>query len=95
LQEIPNSRLITISTVSDKLRVNGSIARIAIRDLENKGLIKKVESHNSQLIYTRAVEKPEKKEGDKPAAAEKKQPAKKAPAKQQPKKGADKGENKE
>merc|ERR1719359_2430851 len=38
--------------LSDKLRVNGSLARAAIRDLESKGLIKKVSTHNAQLLYT-------------------------------------------
>merc|ERR1719231_947677 len=36
LSEVPNNRLISVSTVSDKLRINGSLARIAIRDLEAK-----------------------------------------------------------
>merc|ERR1712100_518368 len=37
LSDVPKSRLITVSTISDKLRVNGSVARAAIRDLEAKG----------------------------------------------------------
>merc|ERR1712137_446997 len=82
LQEIPNSRLITISTVSDKLRVNGSVARIAIRDLEAKGLIKKVDSHQAQLIYTRAVEKaPKEEKQEEKAGAGKKQKGGKKQAK--------------
>merc|ERR1711862_513170 len=52
LSDVPNSRLITVATISDKLRVNGSLARAAIRDLESKGLIKKVSTHNAQLLYT-------------------------------------------
>merc|ERR1719271_2383384 len=52
LSDVPKSRLITVSTISDKLRVNGSVARAAIRDLESKGLIKKVSTHNAQLLYT-------------------------------------------
>merc|ERR1712232_1102158 len=53
LSDVPKSRLITVSTISDKLRVNGSVARAAIRDLEAKGKIRKVSTHNSQLLYTR------------------------------------------
>merc|ERR1739849_55885 len=52
LSDVPNSRLITVSTISDKLRVNGSLARAAIKDLEAKGKIRKVSTHNSQLLYT-------------------------------------------
>lgn len=50
---------------SISMRVNASLARMAIRDLEMKGYIKKISTHNSQLIYTRAT-----KEEDAPAAAE-------------------------
>ena len=94
LQEVPHTRLVTVSTIADKLRINGSLARRAIRDLESKGLIKKVDSHTSQMIFTRAVEKPEKKDGPKDAAPAKggkdqgkgkQQQQKKQPA---PKKGA-------
>ena len=90
LQEVPHTRLITVSTLADKLRINGSVARAAIKDLEAKGLIKKVSTNSSQLIYTN-IERPkgEKKEGEKKEApakqgggGTKKQPAKKeAPAK--------------
>ena len=52
LSDVPNSRLITVSTISDKLRVNGSVARQAIKDLEAKGKIRKVSTHNAQLLYT-------------------------------------------
>lgn len=55
LKEIPPARLITPSTISEKLKVNGSLARRAIKDLASKGLIKEVSSHSSQLIYTRAT----------------------------------------
>merc|ERR1711976_537865 len=55
LNEVPKSRLITVSTIADKLRVNGSVARAAIRDLEAKGKIRKVSTHNSQLLYTQVA----------------------------------------
>merc|ERR1711982_128195 len=41
LSDVPNSRLITVATISDKLRVNGSLARAAIRDLDLKVLSRK------------------------------------------------------
>ncbi|KAI8917779.1 S25 ribosomal protein [Powellomyces hirtus] len=54
-KEAPTYKLITPSVLVDRLRINGSLARVAIRELESKGLIRLVSSHNSQLIYTRAT----------------------------------------
>merc|ERR1739845_246909 len=68
LSDVPNSRLITVSTISDKLRVNGSLARAAIKDLEAKGKIRKVSTHNSQLLYTSVAK--EAKEDAEEAEAE-------------------------
>ncbi|CDR36377.1 CYFA0S01e01002g1_1 [Cyberlindnera fabianii] len=55
LKEVPTFRYISVSTVVDRLKVGGSIARVAIKDLEGKGLIKPISTHSSQLIYTRAT----------------------------------------
>eukprot|EP00448_Togula_jolla_P022398 CAMPEP_0170591112 /NCGR_PEP_ID=MMETSP0224-20130122/12229_1 /TAXON_ID=285029 /ORGANISM="Togula jolla, Strain CCCM 725" /LENGTH=114 /DNA_ID=CAMNT_0010914953 /DNA_START=66 /DNA_END=410 /DNA_ORIENTATION=+ len=56
LKEIPKAKLITPSVVSERLKVNGSVARAAIRHLEEKGLIAHVgEKHHAQMIYTRKV----------------------------------------
>ncbi|KNC95992.1 uncharacterized protein SPPG_08592 [Spizellomyces punctatus DAOM BR117] len=54
-KEVPTYKLVTPSVLVDRLRINGSLARIAIRELEAKGLIRLVDHHNSQLIYTRAT----------------------------------------
>ncbi|TPX54146.1 hypothetical protein PhCBS80983_g06030 [Powellomyces hirtus] len=54
-KEAPTYKLITPSVLVDRLRINGSLARVAIRELESRGLIRLVSSHNSQLIYTRAT----------------------------------------
>jgi small subunit ribosomal protein S25e len=43
------------SILSDRLRINGSLARAAIRELESKGMIKPIVKHSAQLIYTRAT----------------------------------------
>ncbi|KAJ3039853.1 40S ribosomal protein S25 [Rhizophlyctis rosea] len=77
LKEVPTYKLVTPSVLVDRLRINGSLARVAIRELEEKGLIRLVSAHGSQLIYTRAT-----KAEDAPAEAapEKKQPKKKAAA---------------
>ncbi|KAI9144462.1 ribosomal protein S25, partial [Paraphysoderma sedebokerense] len=54
-KEVPTYRLITPSVLVDRLRINGSLARLALRELEIKGLIKLVSAHGSQMIYTRAT----------------------------------------
>merc|ERR1712238_475306 len=56
IKEIPKAKLITPSVVSERLKVNGSIARQAIRHLAEKGLIVHVgEKHHAQLIFTRKI----------------------------------------
>ncbi len=55
LKEVPTYKLISPSVLVDRLRINGSLARLAIKELLNKGLIKTVSTHNAQLIYTRAT----------------------------------------
>jgi hypothetical protein len=36
----------------DRLKINGSLARAALKDLEEKGVIKKVVSHSCGNIYS-------------------------------------------
>jgi ribosomal protein S25 len=56
VKEIPKAKLITPATVSERLKVNASLAREAIRYLEDKGLIEVVgERHSQMQIYTRKV----------------------------------------
>ncbi|KAJ9684963.1 hypothetical protein PVL29_017117 [Vitis rotundifolia] len=55
LLEVPKYKLITPSILSDRLRVNGSLARRAIKDLMARGSIRMISSHASQQIYTRAT----------------------------------------
>merc|ERR1711881_247738 len=56
LKEIPKAKLITPSVVSERLKVNGSVARAAIRHLEEKGLTAAVgEQHHTQMIYARKL----------------------------------------
>jgi small subunit ribosomal protein S25e len=40
----------------DRLKINGSLARKALVDLEQRGVIKKVVGHSSGSIYTRDVQ---------------------------------------
>ncbi|KAL6130390.1 hypothetical protein ACLB2K_068770 [Fragaria x ananassa] len=55
LSEAPKFKLITPSILSDRLRINGSLARRAIKDLMARGSIRMVSAHASQQIYTRAT----------------------------------------
>jgi small subunit ribosomal protein S25e len=55
LKEIPSMKLITTSSVSDRLKIRGSLARRAIKFLEEKGKILPVSRHHAQIIYTRAT----------------------------------------
>ncbi|MFS7995440.1 putative ribosomal protein S25 [Helianthus anomalus] len=55
LVEAPKFKLITPSILSDRLRINGSLARKAIRELMARGAIRMVSAHASQQIYTRAT----------------------------------------
>ncbi|KUL88688.1 hypothetical protein ZTR_05219 [Talaromyces verruculosus] len=54
-KDVQSYRLITVATLVDRLKINGSLARKALADLEEKGQIKKVVGHSSLNIYTRAV----------------------------------------
>ena len=55
IKEVPTYKLVSPSVLVDRLRINGSLARLAIKDLLAQGLIKVVSTHGSQLIYTRAT----------------------------------------
>merc|ERR1712168_642565 len=52
-KEVPSYKLITPSVVSESLKIRGSLARFALQELETKGLIRLVDKHHSQIIYTR------------------------------------------
>ncbi|PGH03148.1 40S ribosomal protein S25 [Blastomyces parvus] len=54
-KDVQSYRLITVATLVDRLKINGSLAREALADLEEKGQIKKVVGHSKMNIYTRAV----------------------------------------
>jgi len=54
-KEVPSYKLITPSVVSERLKIRGSLARAALKELQAKGLIRVVEKHHAQMIYTRAT----------------------------------------
>eukprot|EP00892_Ulva_mutabilis_P009644 jgi/Ulvmu1/7051/UM033_0111.1 len=53
--EVPKYKMITTSILSDRLKINGSLARAAIRELLDDGAIKPIAHHSAQGIYTRAT----------------------------------------
>lgn len=55
LSDVPKMKLITVATLVERLKINGSLARRAIIELEQKKLIKCVAKHQKQQIYTRAT----------------------------------------
>merc|ERR1719354_84312 len=56
LKDVPTYKLITTAIVSDRLKVNASLARRSINELEKEGKIKRVIKSGNQLIYTRSHE---------------------------------------
>ncbi|KAH8706530.1 S25 ribosomal protein-domain-containing protein [Ilyonectria robusta] len=54
-KDVPSYRLVTIATLVDRMKINGSLARQCLADLEEKGIIKPVVTHSKMKIYTRAV----------------------------------------
>eukprot|EP01135_Chromosphaera_perkinsii_P002316 Nk52_evm102s221 gene=Nk52_evmTU102s221 len=55
IKEVPTYKLITPAIISERMKCRGSLARRAISELAAKGLIKAIETHHAQLIYTRAT----------------------------------------
>merc|ERR1712164_135469 len=55
MKEAANFKLVTPSVLSERFKINGSLARRAIQELLNAGSIKCVDKHSNQLIYTRNV----------------------------------------
>jgi small subunit ribosomal protein S25e len=53
--EVPKMKLITVSTVVEKLKINAGLARRALRDLQADGKIRPVMISRAQRIYTRNV----------------------------------------
>ncbi|KAG5459279.1 MAG: S25 ribosomal protein-domain-containing protein [Olpidium bornovanus] len=52
IKEAATYKLVTPSVLSDRLRINGSLARRAIRELREKGAITEISSHKAQLIFS-------------------------------------------
>ena len=55
LKDAAGYKVITVSILSERLKINGSLARRGIRILQEKGAIRPVVGSGSQLIYTRNI----------------------------------------
>ncbi|SCW00058.1 LAFE_0B08526g1_1 [Lachancea fermentati] len=55
MKEVPTYRYVSVSVLVDRLKIGGSLARIALRHLERDGIITPVDKHSKQAIYTRAT----------------------------------------
>merc|ERR1712075_711 len=53
LKEVAAFKLVTPSAISERLKVNGSLARRSIQVLLKEGTIKLVDKHSNQYMYTR------------------------------------------
>lgn len=51
-KDVQSYRLITVAVLVDRLKINGSLARAALADLEEKGVIKKVVKHSALSVYS-------------------------------------------
>src|SRR5262245_47342489 len=52
MKEVPTYKLITFSVLVDRLRINASLARMALKKLAEDGKIRLISSHGSQMIYS-------------------------------------------
>ena len=52
LKEVPTFKFVSQSILIERLKIGGSLARVAIRHLEKEGAIKRIVHHSSQLIYS-------------------------------------------
>lgn len=52
-KEVGSYRLVSVSVLVDRLKINGSLARRALVELAEKGIIKEIETHHAQKIYSK------------------------------------------
>ena len=51
-KDVQSYRLVTVAVLVDRMKINGSLARRCLKDLEEKGQIKPVVSHSKLKIYS-------------------------------------------
>ena len=54
-KDVPSYRLVTVATLVDRMKINGSLARQCLAELEEKGIIKPVITHSKMKIYSMAA----------------------------------------
>lgn len=54
MKEVPTYKYVSVSVLVDRLKIGGSLARVALRQLEEDGIITPVVKHSKQLVYTKA-----------------------------------------
>jgi len=55
-KEVGSYRFVSVSVLVERLKINGSLARKALRELESKGIIKAIDKHSAQQIYSKPSE---------------------------------------
>merc|ERR1711900_107546 len=53
--DVPKMKIITVATVSERMKISGSLARVAMKEMESDGLIRRVLYHRRQQIFTRST----------------------------------------
>lgn len=71
MADIPRMKTITIATVSEKLKITGSLAKRLIRKLAKDGQIEKRYDNQGFLLYTKSKKREAEEKAAKLAAAEK------------------------
>lgn len=51
-KDVQSYRLVTVAVLVDRMKINGSLARQCLLDLEEKGMIKPVTTHSKMKIYS-------------------------------------------
>jgi len=54
-KDVQSYRLVTVAVLVDRLKINGSLARRALADLEERGVIKPVITHSACKVWTREI----------------------------------------
>ncbi|KAF7559224.1 hypothetical protein G7046_g4946 [Stylonectria norvegica] len=54
-KDVPSYRLVTVATLVDRMKINGSLARACLAELTEKGIIKPVVTHSKMKIYSMAA----------------------------------------
>ena len=64
VKEVPSYKLITPSLVSERMKIRVSLAKKALLELHTKGMVRMIEKHHSQSIYTRTTKADEAAENE-------------------------------